>query len=361
MFDLKMSGSKCVVTRKLELPASGPLPATMLESDFTVTLKLGKVKPNSDLGKSAIKTFQNVYRYELDRFGKKQDNEFIADWKKIGAALPKLNDKSKVEGVAKTFQDKVLKNWNTFAGKEGKRYAESSFKAACDDAEKKTREKLEKPSLDYSSEELKSSRVNILTAILGAMTVGTATGGLGWIAAATGGVGALIKGYQGAWDVARKHSGDMQENLAQIDDVLSSANKALDGLKPRIAKLVDSQNAIEAQLLSASNELAKLKTDLDKLENRAKSEQAVAEGKVLADARDHVTSREAQIKNLSKQLASMRKLQQALEAAQAAVAEADKLSTAERNGWDAFMASFSKISSDTNTALKAVVSLLKKL
>lgn len=361
MFTLNTRGKVCTVNRALTLPKSGPLPEQTLHSDFTVTLNLGGVDPNSKVSKEVIKVFENVFRFELDRFGKKQDLDFVRDWEKIGKAGPGLKDAKALESVAKAYEAKVLKAWNDFNGKVAKRYADTSFRSACDAAEKKFRETLDKPTLAYSAEDLKPARVGILSAILGAITLGPGTGGLGWIAAALGGVSALIKGYEGAWSIARKRAGDVAENLAQIDETLAKVHKAMQALDPRIRKIVAGQSALEAELITATARMADTRKALEALEARAKREQAVREGKVIVAARQRCGDQEKRIEALRKQLLALQNLQKSVEAAQVAVAEADALSTAERRGWDGFMAQVSTVAGDSTKALGAVATLLKKL
>ncbi len=361
MFTLNTRGKVCTVTRTLKLPKSGPLPEQTLQSDLEVTLNLGGVDPKSKVGKEVIKVFENVFRYELDRFGKKQDLEFIKDWEKIGKSGPGLKDAKALESVAKAYEAKVLKAWNDFNGKVAKRYADTSFKSACEAAEKKFREKLDKPTLAFSSEELKPARVGLLSGILGAITLGSATGGLGWIGAAVSGVAALIKGYDGAWNIARKRAGDVGENLVQIDETLTKVHKAMQALDPRMKKIAAGQSALEAELITATTKMAETRKSLEALEARAKKEDAVKEGKVLAEARQRCADQEKRIEALRKQLTALQKLQKSVEAAQSAVAEADTISTAERKGWDGFMTEVSKVASDSTTALGAIATLLKKL
>lgn len=361
MFTLNTRGKDCTVTRALTLPKSGPLPEKKLESKLLVKLNLGEVDPKSKVGKEVIKVFENLFSSALDQFGKKQDLDFVKEWEKIGKSGPALKDKKTLENVAKGYEAKVLKAWNEFNDKTARRQADTAFKYACKAAEKKFREPLDTPTLAYSSEELKPARVGILSAILGAITLGPATGGLSWIATALGGVATLVKGYDGAWNIARKRAGEVSENLVQIDETLAKVHKAMQALDPRIKKIVAGQSALEAALITATAKMADARKALEALEARAENEDAVKEGKVIVEARKSCADHEKRIEALRKQISALQKLQKSVEAAQAAVAEADALSSAERKGWDGFMAQVSKVAGDSTTMLGAMKTLLKKL
>ena len=361
MFKLKTQGDTCTVTRTLTLPKVGPLPAVPLESTFKVKFDLGGVKPATDVGKAVLSGFENTYLYELKRFGTKQDTEFVTAWGALGKALESAKDKAAVQKAGEGFQKKVLADWNDFAAKTGKTYAQTSFETVSKSVQKDKKTDLSKARIAFSADELKPSRVNILTSILAAVTIGAASGPIGWIAAAVGGMAALLKGYQGAWDIAKRRAGDVQSSLNHLNDRLTEAQKIMLTLTPSLERITSGRAALEADIIAASAELTTLHAELARLEKRAKSEAAVREGDYLADLQTKVTTNAKALDALRGEIKKIDAVAKAVQAAQKAVADADTLVEAERKGWDAFMAKVTKVSSDSGTFMGAVASVLKQL
>jgi len=361
MFKLKTQGDTCTVTRSLTLPKAGPLPSVPLESTFKVKFDLGGVKPATDVGKAVLSGFENVYFFELKRFGTKQDNDFIAAWATLGKAMAAAKDKDAVQKAGEGFQKKVLAEWNDFAAKTGKTYAQSSFESVSKSVQKDKKTDLSKARIAFSADELKASRVNILSSILAAVTLTAAAGPIGWITAAIGGMAALLKGYQGAWDIAKRRAGDVQSSLNHLDDRLTEAQKIMVTLGPSLDRITSARAALEADIIAASAELTALNAELARLEKRAKAEAAVREGGYLADLQTKVTTNAKALDALRGEIKKIDAVSRAVQAAQKAVAEADTLVEAERKGWDAFMAKVTKVSSDSGTFMGTVASVLKQL
>jgi len=361
MFKLKTQGDTCTVTRSLTLPKAGQLPAVPLESTFKVKFDLGGVKPATDVGKAVLSGFENVYLFELKRFGTKQDNDFIAAWATLGKAMAAAKDKDAMQKAGEGFQKKVLAEWNDFAAGTGKTYAQSSFESVSKSVQKDKKTDLSKARIAFSADELKASRVNILSSILAAVTLTAAAGPIDWITAAIGGMAALLKGYQGAWDIAKRRAGDVQSSLNHLDDRLTEAQKIMVTLGPSLDRITSARAALEADIIAASAELTALNAELARLEKRAKAEAAVREGGYLADLQTKVTTNAKALDALRGEIKKIDAVSRAVQAAQKAVAEADTLVEAERKGWDAFMAKVTKVSSDSGTFMGTVASVLKQL
>lgn len=361
MFELATAARKCTVTRSLSLPKAGPLPAQSIESTFEVTYDLAGADPKSGPGKEVLEMFHNTYLTELRLRGTRQDKEFEARWQALGKELAGAKSRDAAEKAAAAFEKDVLADWNDFAQKDGKRHAESLFAYAVKEVAKKHGDALAKARVAFKADELKPARVGILSSILSALTLGAASGGLGWAAFAIGGMVALLKGYQGAWEIARARATDVQANLNQIDDTLGKVAKAMEALEGRTKAMQQGRNVLEAELMKGAAELAKMQKVLADLEARAKKDAAVRDGRYLAEVRAQVEDGGAGLADLRKRIGDLDRLDAAIRAARTAVVQASDLSTAERRGWDATMVRFAKVSSDTTTALGAVATLLKAI
>lgn len=361
MFSISTSGTTCTVTRTLELPKSGKLPAQTIESSFEAKLDLAGTDPKGPVGKEVIKLFQNVLMADLRIYATKAAKDAEDAWKTLGKALEKVADKAAATDLVETLEQDVASEWNSFARTKGKTFVERSFDYAVKDVSKTHDAALAKARVGFGASELKPARLGILGSILAAITITPAGGVLGGMAFALAGMATLIKGYTGAWEIARARAADVQANLNQIDDALDRIDKAMTSLAPRVKAMTAARDAIEAELLASTRDLAKLRDTLADLEKRAKSEKAVREGKYLSDVQDRVAAMDAGIAGLRKQLGALDALTAAIRDAGASVAKARGLSTADRKGWDALMARFTKVSSDTQSGVSAVVSLIKAI
>jgi hypothetical protein len=361
VFKVETSGETMKVTRTLVLPKAGNLPSVTLQSSFKVKFNLAGLKPGSDVGKAVLTSFEKTYLGELKRLGTKQDNEFEKAWTELGKSLAEVKDKGAATKTAAAFEKKVITAWNEFAETSGRRYATSSFDAAVKDARKSSSADLSKARIDFSAEELKASRVNILTAILGALTLSVVASPLGWVVAAIGGVAVLLKGYQGAWDIAKRRVTDLDGTLAYVDDRLKEAKKAVDQAAGRLGQLESARRGLEIELLAATNELEKLRGEVGALAARATKEKAVREGGLLEKLRSDVDARSKALKALRTEIGDISRTIAAVETAQKAVTQADRIVTSERKGWDGLMATVTKHGSDTGTLISTATTVLKSL
>ena len=274
-------------------------------------------------------------------------------------AIDSGGDAKKIEAFATKFQNDVIASWNAFNAKDGKRYATAIMETVVKQVAKDQKTKLEAPKLSYNAEELKSNRVNILTAILGALTVGVATSGLGWVAVGLGAVVTLASGYFNAWQIAQKRAGDVQTNLAVVHRTLTSCESSLSKLDSEIDFLKQSGSAISSQLNKVTVEMTKAKGQLEKLEKRAKTEKQVKEGNYINSVRSRIENAQSSIESLRKDSADTTALIRSLETARDAVKKAKELSEIERKGWDGIMDRYVALETDSKTTLSALQKLLK--
>lgn len=353
------------MTRTLELPKAGRLPAQKIDSSFTVTLDLGGLDPKSGTAKEVIRLFENVLLADLRVYATKSARALEAEWTRLGAELDKSTDRKAAQKLADAFEQSVADDWNDFAKARGKSYAEKAFDYAVKDIAKSSKADMDGARIAFDADELKPARLGVLTStlagIVSAIAAGAATGGLAWFAAAIGGVAALVRGTSSSWKLAQGRAADLQANLNQIDGALDKITKAMDGLQPRMDLLDRSRRALEAAMLESSTELARLAKQMSDLESRAKAEKSDAYRKTLAGLYDRLTTLRADGDALRKQIAKLDGLGDAMDKARDAVRKASDLSTADRKGMDAAMARFDKVGDDTNTALGAVAALLKEV
>jgi hypothetical protein len=361
VFKVETSGETMKVTRTLELPKAGNLPSVTLRSSYTIKFNLAGVKPGSDVGKAVLSSFEKTYLAELKHAGAKQDSDFVKAWKDLGQSIAGSTDKETAQKTAAAFEKKVIAAWNDFSDGTGRRTANASFASAVKEVHKARSADLAKARIDFSAEELKPARVNILTAILGALTLGVVAGPVGWVVAAVGGVALLLKGYQGAWEIAKRRAGDLSGTLSYVDDRLKEAKKAVDLAAGGLDRLGTLQRALEAELVVATNDLDKLRSEVSALAARATKEKAVREGGLLEKLRSDVDARSKALKALRADIGDITRAIAAVETAQKAVTQADKIVTSERKGWDGLMASVTKHSSDTGSMISTATTVLKSL
>ncbi len=361
MFDVSMSGSKAKVIRTLTLPKTGPLPQLTLSDAYTIQLDLGGIDPKSPVAKEILTAFPKTYTYELNSVRKRYDDPCIKLWADAAKLVAsKSDDPTAVEKAATKTQEKIVVIWNEFNAKRAKPLAESTFRSIANNAAKKAKEKAINPKLTFSSEGLKENRVGILSAVLGALTVGAVTGGVSWVLAGLAGFGALAKGYRNAWEISQKQSADVQTSLNQIDDGLESALSTLAKLQPSLSRLQTAQSEAAASIVVAKDELNRMIKEISTLEQRAKQEQAVREGKHLSSLREAAQKQEAKVRLLHSSMQSRDQLGKAVKDAHTAVAAAGDMVTAERKGWDKLMAGYSKVSKDGDTFLSGLAAVLKQ-
>lgn len=361
----KASSKTAVVTvlRSLDFPETPPLPALQLKTQSRVTLNLGGIDPKSEIAKDIISQFENVFGFELKRFGTKADNSHIATWKKAAQAILANKDQSKIETFARTFEKGVLDDWNTFNTKTAKRYAETSLASVTESVLKKHKAKAAQPKMAFSSEDLKADRVGILTSIMAAVAVTVGTMGAGSVVAAIAAgiitIKSMLKGYNSAWKLNQKRLGDAQGNLADIKRALEDGKSALDKLAPSLARLEQHKKEIQASIAKCANELRKTKAELDRLETLATTDKRVKEGKYIGDVAKRAEKLGLKLDTLRIALGKTNELATKISVAQTAVDSAVTGIALERNRWDQIMDAYNKLDSDTDTVMGAVAQITK--
>ena len=361
MFNVSLSGTKAKVTRRLTLPATGPLAALDLEDSYEIKLDLGGLDPKRPAAKDVLKAYPKVLQNELNATRKKYDDACIKIWTTAAkeAAKPGMTE-PKIKALGKKAEDAIIARWNDFNTKRANYVATSTLESLCDGASKKFDETAKKPKVAFSSEGLKSNRVGILAAILGAITIGAVSGGVGWLIAGIAGVKALTSGYRNAWEIGKKQSSDVQDCFNEVADGLAEAEATLKRLEPALSRLKSAKQAKATSMVSAHGALKKMEADMAKLESRAKTEKAVAEGGYITTLRTQISAQKKRLETLQKAVAADDQLQQAVKTASTAATAAAKQAKARRTGWDKIMAGYLKASKDGDTMLSTVSTLAKQ-
>lgn len=360
MFDVKIKGNKASVTRSLTLPKAGPLDALPLSSTFEIALDLGGLDPKSKTHKEICETFGKVYANELNATRKKYDDAFVAIWVDAAKKAKAGADAKALQKIGQDAQNKIVQGWNDFNKKRGAYLADTLLKSVADNVTKKAKMEAAKPKTKFSSNDLKDNRVGILTAILGAVTMGVATSGLGWLAMGIGSVATLAKGYRHAWEIGQKQATDTQTNLNQIGLGLKDASTALTKLGPSLTRLDLSRKQFESQMASAAVEMKSMRKELAALEVRAKKDKAVREGKHLEALRTACDTQMAKIASLQKAVGQISDLRSAIDKADAATKAAESLVQVKVKGWDKFMSSYTSVSKDGQSLASAAGKVVKQ-
>lgn len=359
MFKIRIKGTRVAVSRSLELPRAGQLPSKVLSCTTQIKLTLGGIDLRSDTAREIIGMFENVYAYELDMRGKKQDAAFVKAWKDMASDLESAADARAVQKLARAFESEVLDKWNDFNVNEAKRYAQSSLQSAIREVGKKHKIAGARPKLDFSAEELKSDRLGILGALMGAVTFAASGGTLGWLAAGLGGLLTIAKGYRSAWSLGQKRISDAATNMARINTTLATCASALAKLDPELSKLATQEQQIQTQIADSTNQLRKLRAELAALEKRSKTEEPVREGKYLPALAAKVENTRTSLDQLRKSLGDLGQLRAAIADARKSVEAAQKRSEIERKGWDGLMDRYTRITTESDSVFSALEKLTK--
>lgn len=361
MIKTRMQGTKATVTRTLTLPKTGVLKEKQLEDEYVIDTGLTSKDAKTDVGKAILKNLPKVLDNGMNAVRAKYDNRNIKIWTDVGAALgkPGLAEKD-AHKLMKAAETKIAANWNEYSKKiEGDVKSLVTTLAASE--ERKSGQSVGALKVKFSSKDLKSERVGILEAILGALTFGAVASTFGWIGAGLSAVLILAKGYNNAWKIAQKQSTEIQTNLNQIDDGLSEAQAALKKIGPYVKLLNNAQKKSAAQIITARGELEKMQAELNALEKRAKTESAVREGGYLKQLREGTQLQFFKLEALKKTLDAQADLDRSVKAAQDAVKIAADQTSARRSGWNGAMAEYNKVSKDSTSLLGAIAKLAKKL
>lgn len=359
MFKVTLQGKTATVVRTLTLPKTGPLQDLEISSSYQLKIDLAGLDPKSAVAKEILKSFPKVLENDLNATRKRHDDPCVKVWTDAAALVAKGKaSEAEIEKQAAKAQSDIVKLWNAFNEKSAKPRAESIMESLANAAAKKAKEKAQVPVLKLSADELKESRVGILTAILAAATVSVAGGPLTWLLGAIAGMTALTKGYKNAWDIAKSQSADAQDNLNRIDSGLDSALSTLKKLEPSLSRLRTAQNETAASMIAAKAELTKMEKELATLEARAKTEKAVQEGKYLGALRTATQAQATKIEALRKALSEGDALAKSVTDAIAAVEAAGGQVTAKRGRWDQIMAGYAKVSKDSDTFIGTVAKVL---
>ncbi len=362
MFTAKMNGKTLVLKRSLTFPAAGALTKTTIEDELKIPCDFDTVDPKSDVGKAISTAFPKVLVNDLNASRKKYDDGSIALWSKVGVAAANGNiDAVKLKKAAAEAEKKIAERWNTYYKKVAQPAAQKIFQNVAESQAKKAKESIPKAKLQFSAPALKTERVGILSSLLGALTLGVSTGGLGWLVTGLGALGPLSSGASSMWKLGKKRSSDLQDCLNQIDDGLDTALATIKDLGPSLEVLTRRRDDFAAQIIVAKSELAKAEKELAALEIRAKTEKAVKEGKYLGQLRKIVENKGYELEALRKTVLLQDDLLKKVRAAHLAVEAAGKEVTARRKGVAQVAQRFEGVRKDIETAMSAAGKFIKTL
>ncbi|MCL6283637.1 hypothetical protein M3P21_08850 [Ruegeria sp. 2012CJ41-6] len=357
-----MSGVTATVMRTLTLPKSGKLAEKALKDTYKIEIELAGQGPKTAVGQAILKAFPKVLDNDLNSRRKQWDDRNIKIWKDTGTALEHKNmTEQKAQALVKAAEKQITANWNEYNQKIAKPTALSIVEALAKNEAKKAGEKIGKSKIKFWSEDLKESRLGIWGSLIGAAVFGAATTPLGWIGAGLSAVLLLGKGYRSAWKIAQKQSVDVQTNLNNIKDGLSTAQSALNKLEPHLKMLGGAQSKTAAQMVTAQLELEKMRQELEKLETRAKTEKAVKEGEYIKKLRAGVDNQFFKVEALHKTIVAQASLEKRIADAIGAVEAAASEATARRSGWNKIMADYTDVSKESDSLISAMSKLAGKL
>ncbi|MGC1497919.1 MAG: hypothetical protein WA790_19095 [Sulfitobacter sp.] len=360
MIKTKVSGTTAIVTRTLELPKSGALGKRLISQEYKIETGLTSKDIKNEVGAAVLKKLPSVIDAAMNSLRAKYDNRNVTIWVDTGKTLLAGGfTKKDAEKVAKDAESKIASNWNEYSKKIAHE-VKSSVEELTAREEEIAGQNVEKLKVKFSSEDLKPKRVAVLSFLLDTSLFLTG-GPPSWIAGGISLAKSSMKGYHAAWKIAEKQSTEIRSSLNQIADGLEEANTALKKTRPYLKQLEHAQKKSAAQIIAARVRLEKMTGDLEVLEKRAASENAVREGRYLKELRIDTQTQFFKLIALEKTLNLQEDLQKATRDAAAAVDFATDKVEARREGFGKIMQSYSKNSKDADALLTTLLKVAKKI
>jgi hypothetical protein len=352
MLSYGTAGKDIKVTYTVTLAKTAALPAGKLETDFLVTLG---IDPKSPAAKAIRKQFET-------EFGKRMNGPARAIEKRLRDARDELtgkvssfSDVAGIEKYAERRQKEVIDEFNALVSGKVKRAALAAAEAAIKKSGDAAAKSLKASEMKFSSSDLKSSRVKVLTGVLAAATT-LATGPPGWIAALSL-AGAGLGSLRGALELKGKYFRQSAADAKLLEKDIADARKALDRAVQRTGRLTKANAAVGTEIARANVESQKIGKELEKARKEAAKNPKQKKGV------DDATKR---LGDLSKTIGAMRgdlidtsAIGTLLTRAQSAVADAERIAEKQAGLSEGGESRVSKVLDDAKTGAGAIASLLK--
>ena len=257
--------NKVEVTRELTLTGVKGLQDNKLQETFGFDIDLSGIKQGTEVGDEILKVFRNRLLARLTPLCEKQNRNLLGTWRNAANETKKNSNSKAVEKLAANHASKIRNEWFGFSEQTGKSLAEKELDWAVGHVAKKYKAQIKKPKMGFWSKENSANRLKMEKALLAALLAagaGATTGGVGLLAFIAGAGSTLIEGLEGAFKSTQKRSGELKHSLGIIEYKVSSIKTDLDNLAPERKRLAQFRRALNTEIATMGQTIAKLETGL---------------------------------------------------------------------------------------------------
>lgn len=345
MFSITLKGQTLVVIRSLELPYTEHLGGHTLRGQFKINCDLG-IPPNSKAAGDVYEVYLKAFRKEIDQIGKKRASEYIKIWKETDKKIgPVAGDPKARIKLTKSMSDQFASKWESFSKIDAIKVSDKCLSIALgrvDDSAKAALKKRKKFGV------ISSSIFSDIAKMTVALIAAASTSGLSLLAFGLAGFAALYKGHSAAKRLAQSQATDVANNMADIQNHITTAEKAIKNMKPAVKLLIGNKKRLNLTIARMHLDLKKTGTTFAQATAISKQQGQKDLAKTFANSSRDLATGQAELEKLSGQVSDMRHLLKTIESLSDALEVARKAVEAEQSDWGVFADKLGKTTAMTS-------------